>query len=79
MSRIRIVPFVFLMMSLSGCGNALSTLPTPSADLMRDPCKGSDAGADSDADLQADIETAQCLSQLRLNTYRWQGWYNAVK
>jgi hypothetical protein len=46
---------------------------------MQEPCKGSDAGADSDADLQADIETAECLRQLRINTYRWQAWYNAVK
>ncbi len=53
-------------------------LPTPSADLMQEPCKGSDAGANSDEDLQADIETAQCLRQLRLNTYRWQAWYKAL-
>ncbi|ELM7985844.1 hypothetical protein Q2Q12_002968 [Escherichia coli] len=46
---------------------------------MLEPCKGSNAGINSDDDLQADIETAQCLRQLRLDKYRWQAWYNAVK
>jgi len=46
---------------------------------MQEPCRASDAGANSDEDLQADIETAQCLRQLRLDKYRWQAWYNAVK
>jgi len=46
--------------------------------LMREPCKASDAGANSDEDLQSDVETTQCLRQLRLNTYRWQAWYNAL-
>jgi len=64
--------------SLSGCGNALSTLPTPSADLMQPPSKASDAGKYSDEDLQADVETAECLRQLRLDKYRWQAWYKAV-
>lgn len=54
-------------------------LPTPSADLMQEPCKGSNAGTNSDDDLQADIETAECLRQLRLDKYRWQAWYNALK
>ncbi|ELY4457376.1 hypothetical protein SMZ63_003986 [Cronobacter sakazakii] len=79
MFKIRIVPAVILMMSLSGCASVQSTLPTPSADLMQPPCKASDAGADSDSDLQSDVETAECLRQLRLDKYRWQAWYNAVK
>jgi len=70
---------VILTMSLSGCAERQSTLPTPSADLMQEPCKGSNAGTNSDEDLQADIETAECLRQLRLDKYRWQAWYKAVK
>ena len=35
--------------------------------------------SNSDEDLQADIETAECLRQLRLDKYRWQAWYKAVK
>jgi len=46
---------------------------------MQEPCRASDAGTNSDEDLQADIETAECLRQLRLDKYRWQAWYNAVK
>ncbi|EHN4669778.1 hypothetical protein [Escherichia coli] len=54
-----------------------STLRTPSADLMQEPCKASNAGRNSDEDLQADIETVNCLRQLRLDKYRWQAWYSA--
>ncbi len=61
------------------CASVQSTLPTPSADLMQAPCQASDAGTNSDEDLQADIETTQCVRQLRLNTYRWQVWFNALE
>lgn len=67
------------MMSLCGCASVPSTLPTPSADLMQEPCRASNAGANCDEDLQADIETTECLRQLRLDKYRWQAWYNATK
>lgn len=60
------------------CASELSTLPTPSPDLMSPPCKASDAGKDSDEDLQSDVETAQCLRQLRLDKYRWQAYYRAI-
>jgi len=46
---------------------------------MQEPCQASDAGTNSDEDLQADIETAECLQRLRLDKYRWQAWYKAVK
>ena len=65
-------------MMLCSCASELSTLPTPSPDLMNPPCKASDAGKDTDEDLQADIETAQCLRQLRLDKYRWQAYYRAI-
>lgn len=59
---------------------APSMRPTPSADLMQEPCKGaSQAGTNSDEDLPADIETAECLRQLRLDKYRWQAWYKATE
>ena len=79
MFSLRIVLCASLTMLLCSCASVQSTLPTPSADLMQEPCKGSNAGTNSDEDLQADIETAECLRQLRLDKYRWQAWYNAVK
>lgn len=45
---------------------------------MQAPCKISEAATNSDDDLVADVQTAQCVQQLRLNTYRWQEWYKAV-
>lgn len=79
MFSLRIVLCASLAMLLCSCGSVQSTLPTPSADLMQEPCRASDAGTNSDEDLQADIETAECLRQLRLDKYRWQAWYKAVK
>ncbi|HCJ1210811.1 TPA: hypothetical protein NQO03_005431 [Klebsiella pneumoniae] len=78
MSSLRIVLCAGLTMMLCSCASELSTLPTPSPDLMTAPCKASDAGKDSDEDLQSDVETAQCLRQLRLDKYRWQAYYRAV-
>ncbi|BCQ40917.1 hypothetical protein ERHA54_35200 [Erwinia rhapontici] len=66
-----------MILMLSACGNAPSTLPTISQDLMLEPCRLSPAGSDSDSDLQADVESAACVAKLRLNTYRWQEWYKA--
>ena len=45
---------------------------------MQAPCKISEAATNSDDDLVADVQTAQCVQQLRLNTYRWQAWYKAA-
>ncbi len=64
---------------LCSCVSAPSTRPTPSADLMQEPCRGAiKAGTDSDEDLLADIETSKCLRELRTNIYRWQMWYRAT-
>ncbi|KMV33927.1 hypothetical protein ACH50_14570 [Franconibacter pulveris] len=46
---------------------------------MQEPCKASDAGRNSDEDLQSDVETMECLRQLRLDKYRWQAYYSALK
>ncbi|HCT8712742.1 TPA: hypothetical protein OUA56_005014 [Raoultella ornithinolytica] len=78
MSSLRIVLCAGLTMMLCSCASELSTLPTPSPDLMNPPCKASDAGKDTDEDLQSDVETAQCLRQLRLDKYRWQAYYRAI-
>jgi uncharacterized membrane protein len=76
----RIILSAILTITLCSCGSEPSMRPTPSADLMQEPCKGaSKAGTDSDEDLQADIETAECLRQLRLDKYRWQAWYRATE
>lgn len=45
---------------------------------MQPPCKISEAATNSDDDLVADVQTAQCVQELRLNTYRWQAWYKAA-
>lgn len=53
-------------------------LPTPSADLMIEPCKASDAGKNSDEDLQSDLENMECMADLRLQVYRLQAYVTEI-
>lgn len=76
MSRTRTALCARLMMSLSGCANEPSTLPTLSQNFMMPPRRISNAAAD--CDLIAGKETAECVRELRLNIYRWQVCYKAL-
>lgn len=77
MATIKIMGVSILMVLLSGCVNS-SSMPSLPQDLMQAPCKISEAATNSDDDLVGDVQTAQCVQQLHLNTYRWQAWYKAA-
>lgn len=73
------MPILLVALFLVGCVNSgLSTMPTPSEDMMSKPCQFQAAEKDSDADLNADVQNMDCGRRLRLQVYQLQDWVKNV-
>ena len=76
MSLTRIVPFALLMMTISGCGNQLSTQTHPSAEMLAKVCELSKvAPKNSDESIVIENQNTECATKRKVTIYDWQDWY----
>ncbi|AXH72119.1 MAG: hypothetical protein [Siphoviridae sp. ctdc_1] len=76
MSRIRIVLFAVLTMSISGCVSPPLTPTQPSAEMTGPVCELSKkAPENTDESIVIENQNTECATKRKLMVYEWQDWY----